>query len=281
MNEIINIFCYELRIQMHSKRVLLGYLVGIMLIINQSMEYIRYAQEMHEAINVLEPFLVAVNNPNTIIFLVLGWMLVISSTPFIDTMSFCIIHRTTRKNWNIAILLYIIVQAILYYCILWFSTVLISFRNGYLANIWSYPLIKTASGYHYSYNIDFPYIEIVNTKNIFFVFMYSLVLAILYAITLGLVVYVISLVSRYHIGPLAGVAFHFVGYEIMKEGLGFTIDYSLLARSIAVLQIGKKALVSFSNTLLIFIIAIVILAELSQKIIFYIDVPNACREETS
>ncbi|MGN0154611.1 MAG: hypothetical protein ACI4A3_09170 [Lachnospiraceae bacterium] len=281
MSNVIRICGYELRIQMKSKRVWLGYLTGIVLIINQSMEYIRYAGELGEAVNVLEPFLVAVNNPNTIIFLVLGWMLVISSTPFIDTMSFYVIHRTSRKNWNRAILVYIIIQAVLYYFILWLATVIISFQNGYLANVWSYPLIKTASGIHSSYDINFPYIELVNAENIFSVFIHSFLLAVLYAVMLGILTYVVSLAFRHNIGPVFGVAFHFLGYEIMKEGLGFAIDYSLLARSVAVLQIGKGALVNVFDTYLIFLIGIVILAELSQKIIAYIDFPKASREEAA
>lgn len=281
MSSIFRIFCYKFKAQFKSKRMWLGYMVGIVLIINHSVAYTQYAIEIGEPINVLEPFLIATNNPNSVVFLILGWLLAMSGTPFIDNISCYIIYRTSRKKWNFAIVLYICFQAIIYYIVLLVSTIVVGIRNGYWGNVWSYPIAKVTINAGGKYNINFPYTELLEVKSVYASVTYTLVLAIGYAILMGLLIYVVSLFGKRNVGSLAGVLFHFLGYEIMKEGLGYNIDYSMLARSIPALQIGDNALTSISDTCILYFFGVVILIELSQEIIRFVDlrVSSAMEEE--
>lgn len=114
MKDILKICVYQFRIQMCSKRVWLGYLLGIVIIMKQSFGYFVYADSLKEPVNVLEAFVVAGNNYNTAMFLILGWLLVISEAPFVNSISFYLIYRTNKKNWNTAMILYIFCQAVIY-----------------------------------------------------------------------------------------------------------------------------------------------------------------------
>ena len=76
--EILRLCAYEFRVQFASVRVWLGYLIGIVLVLRQTAEYLAYAAHFGEPVNVLEGFLIAGNSSNTVMFLVLGWLLVIS-----------------------------------------------------------------------------------------------------------------------------------------------------------------------------------------------------------
>lgn len=98
IKEILSLCIYEFRIQITSKRVWLGYLVGIVIILKQSVEYLAYADNIEEAVNVLDAFIISGNNYNTVMFLVLGWLLIISEAPFVDNNSAYIIYRTQKKT---------------------------------------------------------------------------------------------------------------------------------------------------------------------------------------
>lgn len=276
MSSVLKLCYYEFQVQMKSKRTWLGYMVGIVLIINHSFSYIQYAQDIGESINVLEPFLVAANNPNTIVFLILGWLLVISGVPFIDHISYYAIYRTKRKTWNCAMILYICLQAVLYYLILLVVTILTSMKNGYFANIWSYTIRKVISNVGNEYNINFPYEAFVSGESVYVSVIHTLALAVGYAVLMGLLTYIVSLISKRNIGPVIGVLFHFLGYEIMKEGLGITINFSLLARSIPALQIGEDALTGILDTYIVYAIILMLLFEISQKLIQHIDFRFFC-----
>lgn len=281
MSSVITLCLYEFRIQMKTKRVWLGYLVGMVLIINHSIGYVRYAASLGEPINVLEPFLVAANNPNTILFMILGWLLVISGVPFIDDISYYAVYRTNRKRWNNAVLLYICMQSVLYYIILIAATICIGLKNGYLANVWSYSIVKLASGIMANeYDASFPYQSFIKAESLYMAFFQTFLLSVLYAIWIGVLTYLFSLALRHRTGAVFGIVVHFLGYEIMKEGFGFKITYSLLARSIPALQVGKGALTGLRNSCLLFLIFTCILMILSHKIICCIDFQRFSNQES-
>ena len=281
MREILKICRHEFRIQMNSKRVWLGYMVGIVLILSQAAYYVRYGQAMGEPINVLEAFIVSGNCDRTIMLLPVGWLLVMSEAPFVNRISFYALYRTKKKTWNQAMLLYIVLQAILYYAVLAMITILFSMTDGYLANIWSYPFVGMVEGTSdvSLYNVSFPSMDFVGIQSVFSGFMHTFILQVLYAILVGILLYVASQLSNQILGPVAAFVFHFLGYEIMKEGYGVSIDFSLLARSIVAYQVGKEALVSLVQSYLIFIILIVVLAQLSHQLVRYIDFKTIAMEE--
>lgn len=281
MKDILKICVYQFRIQIVSKRVWLGYLVGIVIIMKQSFGYFVYANTLKEDINVLEAFVIAGNNYNTAMFLVLGWLLVISEAPFVNNNSLYLIYRTNKKNWNMAMLLYIFLQAIIYYSLIAGCTVLFSGKKGFFANIWSNPLIRMTENVNKitEFNVYFPYSSFIKEVSVFQAFLYTWLLCFLYGLILGLFLYTFNLFSNQIAGAVAAFLFHFLGYEIMKEGFMVIIEYSLLARSIPVLQIGENLGVTFQETLLVYAVIIFMLNVASNKIVKFTDFREVSRGE--
>lgn len=273
MSSVIRLCLYELRLQRGYARVWLGYLTGLVLMLNEASHYIRYARELGEDIQVFEPFLVTVNNQSIVVFVVIGWMLVISSVPYIDSSSVYAVYRTTHKKWNLSVCLTIVAQAILYYVILLVGTIVISLPHCYFDNCWSYPLVRLASGTASATDIVFADKSIVDTLSLFSVFGNTFLLAILYACLLGLFTYAMSLAFSRQWGCVAGVLFHFIGFEVMKEGMGFFITYSMLARSIAVLQMGSYAIENLMDTYLLFFVGNYLLMVCAKWLTVRYDVP--------
>ena len=281
LKEILKLCLYEFRIQITSKRVWLGYLVGIVIILRQSMEYLAFADSRVEAVNVLEAFLIAGNNYNQVMFLVLGWLLVISEAPFLNENSMYLIYRTRRKTWNKSMLLYITLQAFVYYGILAGATILFSSKNGFWANIWSSPLVKLTEGGANieQYEVYFPYASFIKETTVFNGFLQTWLLLFAYGLLMGLILYTFSLISNQLTGAIAVFIFHFLGYEIMKEGLMMVIEYSLLARSILVQQIGNDTGPKVSETYLIYGILFCVVVILSNILVKHVDFKEIAKGE--
>ncbi|GFI22825.1 hypothetical protein IMSAGC011_01601 [Lachnospiraceae bacterium] len=281
VKDILKICVYQFRIQMVSKRVWLGYLLGIVIIMKQSFGYFVYADSLKESINVLEAFVIAGNNYNTAMFLVLGWLLVISEAPFINSNSLYLIYRTNKKNWNAAMILYIFYQAIIYYSLIAGCTMLFSVKNGFFSNVWSNPIVRLTENVDKikEINVYFPYTAFIKEISVFQAFLYTWILCFLYGLILGLFLYTFNLFSNQIAGAVAVFLFHFLGYEIMKEGFMVIIKYSLLARSIPVLQIGEDLGVTFHGTLFVYAITIFMLNGVSKNIVKFTDFREASRGE--
>ncbi|MBR1599542.1 MAG: hypothetical protein IJ661_11620 [Lachnospiraceae bacterium] len=281
MRDVIKLCIYELKIQMLSKRVLLGYLVGISIMLKFAVGYIQYGNYIGEPINVLEPFIIVGNCDRIIMLLTVGWLLIMSEAPFVNKISFYALYRTKRKLWNEAMVIYIFVQAILYYAVIAVVLMLLGGMNGYLANIWSVPFIDVLSSGSdsYLYGVDFPSSDYADVQSVYMGFFHTFALQVLYAVIIGIFVYVISQMTNRMAGPIAAFILHFLGYEIMKEGYGIVITYSLLARSIPAFQLGKNALVNLGQSYLIFIVIIILLVELSGKLVNYMDFKNMAIQE--
>lgn len=177
--------------------------------------------------------------------------------------------------------LYILLQAVIYYGILAVSTILFSCRNGFFANIWSKPLTKLAgNGVNVQqYDVSFPYSSFLRETTVFGGFIQTWFLIFVYGLIMGLLLYTFSLLSTQIAGVIVVFLFHFLGYEIMKEGFMMIIKYSLLARSILVLQVESDTGTSVSETYLIYGIIIFLILGLSGRLVKYVDFRDISKGE--
>lgn len=279
--EIIKLCRYEFQLQLSSKRVWLGYLVGVVIVLAQAAEYMNYANDTGEAVNVWDTFIITGNSYNTVMFLVLGWLLVISEAPFVNHNAMYLMHRTKKTIWNQAMILYIILQAIIYYVLLVLSTMIYCAGNGYFANVWSKPFMKLAKEEMNPnlYHVTFPYPELFESHTVFQAFARTFLLLLLYGIIIGLLLYTCNLFSNQIVGAVAVFLFHFLGYEIMKEGLMLNIKYSLLARSLLVMQIGERTGTQVSGTYLVYAVIVISLIESSNILVRYVDLKEVSKGE--
>ena len=129
-----------------SKRVIMGFVLGIALFGYWLNNFMQYVWDTGEPINILEAFIVVEHYYKNILFLVLGWLLIISDAPFIKGNTYLTLCRSSRKRWNIAMLQYIMAQAFLYVTCIAAVSVIVSCSNGYVGNMWSSPT--------YGYNVE-------------------------------------------------------------------------------------------------------------------------------
>lgn len=65
-----------------SKRVIMGFVLGIALFGYWLNNFMQYVWDTGEPINILEAFIVVEHYYKNILFLVLGWLLIISDAPY-------------------------------------------------------------------------------------------------------------------------------------------------------------------------------------------------------
>lgn len=158
---------------------------------------------------------------------------------------------------------------------------LFSVSRGFLGNIWSNPLISLTKNADKitGFNVYFPYGSFIKEVSVFQAFLYTWLLCFLYGLILGLFIYIFNLFSNQIAEAISTFLFHFLGYEIMKEGFMVIIKYSLLARSILILHTGEDLGVTFNETLLVYAIVIFLLIIVSNKIVKFTDFKKASKGE--
>lgn len=268
LRTISKICIYEIRLHAASKRVLMGYLLGAAVMIKQIMGYLCYAGDCGEPIQVCEAFIAACNDSTALMFLTLGWLLVISDAPFLNSASLYTLYRTEKKTWNSAMILYITLQGIMYYISMAFISILLSAPNGYGANIWSAPLrdLAVSENFIQKWNLIFPYREFTEQVTVWQAFGHTCLLAFCYGMVMALLLYICNLAFKNILGMVVTIGFHFLGYEIYKESFSTMIDFSLLARSIPAYQIGRGG-TDLIQTYLLYIILFLVLTEVAQQLI--------------
>ena len=100
--------------EQHNKRVIMGFILGMALFGYWLNLFLQYALDIGEPVNILEAFIVVEHHHKSILFLIVGWLLIISDAPFIKRNTYLSLCRSSRKKWNVAMLQYIIIQAFLY-----------------------------------------------------------------------------------------------------------------------------------------------------------------------
>lgn len=82
----------------HNKRVIMGFLLGIALFGYWLNLFLQYAREIGEPVNILEAFIVVEHHHKSILFLILGWLLIVSDAPFIKRNTYLMLYRSSRKK---------------------------------------------------------------------------------------------------------------------------------------------------------------------------------------
>ena len=84
--------------EQHNKRVIMGFILGITLFGYWLNLFLQYALDTGEPVNVLEAFVVVEHHHKSILFLVVGWLLMISDAPFIKKNTYLLLCRSSRKQ---------------------------------------------------------------------------------------------------------------------------------------------------------------------------------------
>ena len=219
--------------EQHNKRVIMGFILGITLFGYWLNLFLQYALDTGEPVNVLEAFVVVEHHHKSILFLVVGWLLMISDAPFIKKNTYLLLCRSSRKQWDAAMLQYIMIQTFLYVASIVVVSVAVSILLGFWGNMWSSPVYHLAMDTNnylgVKYNISFPWVNIMQTMTVPQAFMITFVFLFLYLVLIGFLLYVCNLLLKEIYGILTVFGIQISGYLLQQEGVTYL---SLMAKAI-------------------------------------------------
>lgn len=219
--------------EQRSGRVIMGYLLGYAIMGYWMSGFLRYAADTGEPINILETFCVVEQHYVNMLFIVLGWLLVVADAPFIKGNIYLLLYRCGRKRWNMGMFFYILVQAFLYTAAMAAFTIMIGSFFGFAGNMWSSPAYSLALDVTNSigtkYNITFPWLMMMRTMSVPEAFAVTFLFLYLYLAFMGALLYAAALLVSGIAGMVVVIGGHLVGYLRMMDG---DTETSLLARAV-------------------------------------------------
>ena len=264
--------------EQHNKRVIMGFILGMALFGYWLNLFLQYALDIGEPVNILEAFIVVEHHHKSILFLIVGWLLIISDAPFIKRNTYLSLCRSSRKKWNVAMLQYIIIQAFLYVASIAIVSVAASFLCGFWGNVWSSPVYNLAmdNGNHLGvkYNISFPWVNVMQAMTVPQAFMITFVFLFLYLVLIGFLLYVCNLLLKEIYGILIVSGIQISGYLLQQEGVTYL---SLMAKAIPGYAIDGNG--GQWEVVLLFWAIILTLVLISLWLIGWVDFKDAMEEE--
>ena len=219
--------------ELRSGRVFMGYLLGFAIMGYWTNGFLRYAADTGEPINILETFCVVEQHYVNLLFLVLGWLLVVADAPFMKGNLCLLLYRCGRNRWNMGMLFYILIQAFFYTAALAAFTIVVSSFFGYAGNMWSSPVytlaLDTANSIGVKYNITFPWLGMMKAMSVPQAFAVTFLFLYLYLAFMGVLLYTAALLFSGIAGVVSVMGVHLVGFLRMMDG---HTDTSLLARAV-------------------------------------------------
>ena len=264
--------------EQHNKRVIMGFILGIALFGYWLNLFLQYALDIGEPVNVLEAFVVVEHHHKSILFLVVGWLLIISDAPFIKKNTYLLLCRSSRKQWDAAMLQYIMIQAFLYVAGIVAVSVAVSTLLGFWGNMWSSPVyhlaMDTGNRLGVKYNITFPWVNVMQAMTVPQAFLITFVFLFLYLALIGFLLYVCNLLLKEIYGILLVFGIQISGYLFQQEGVSYL---SLMAKAIPGYAIDGNG--GQWKVVVLFCAIILILALISSWLIGRVDFKDAMEEE--
>lgn len=215
MSKVIIIFQGMFRQEMPSLRVIMGYILGLTFLALGLNDFLRYAIDIKEPVNIFEAFIVTASQSMAGRCWMLGYLLIVADAPFVNANTYITLYRSGRHVWSMGMLVYVLIQAFLY--TMYFATISIAAVTpfGFCGRIWSSSVYMLATGTSGAiagkYNLYFDgmammkYMTVMQAFGITFLYMFC------YLAFIGILLYVCSLVLGGFWGLLAVVVVHLGG----------------------------------------------------------------------
>lgn len=268
------LFAQELK----TGRVVMGYFLGAAVMGYWMSNFLKYADACGEPINILETFCVVEQHYLNLLFLVLGWLLVVADAPFIRGNTYLLLYRCGRGTWNRGMLSYLLLQAFLYTAAMAGFTVAVSSFFGYMGTVWSSPVyslaMDAANSIGVKYNVTFPWAAMMRGMSVPQAFATVFWFLYLYLVFLGVLLFVCNLLLPGGAGMVLTMGVHLVGYLRMMDGY---VSMSLLARAVPGNFVEKAG--GLLSSVALFVALIAVLAILSALLVKRVDFGAGAREK--
>lgn len=210
LQSILHITKSLLLYEWSDKRVIMGFLAGVTVPFYWLKNFLDYAADAGEPVNILEAFVVVEHEYKSVMFLVLGWFLIVSDAPFINGNTYYSLCRTKKRDWNLTMVFYILVQAALYTAGVALPTVIASLPCGFAGKMWSNPVYLLSQDHNLSrsaeYGISFLQRDMMRAVNMPQAFLATVLCFFLYLVLTGLILYTGNLL----LGGIWGLAIAFI-----------------------------------------------------------------------
>lgn len=204
-----------LRQEMGSLRVIMGYLLGMTFLALALNDFFRYAAEIKEPVNICEAFIVMENQGVAGRFWVLGYLLVIADAPFVRRNTYMLLYRSGRRAWNMGMLLYVFIQALIYSGCFAVGSVAACIPYGFSGRFWSSPVYLLATNASNAiaekYHIFFDGAAMMKHMTVLQAFGITFLYLFCYFVFLGVLLYVCNLVFGGFWGLMSVAAVHLGG----------------------------------------------------------------------
>lgn len=216
-----------------SPFILCAYLLALLAAVKGALPFIRYADGT--SMNVLEPFIILCSDCGQVCWVLLGYLVLMCNAPFINARSMQTLVRTTRTRWSDGMLIYVLLQSLLYYLFLLMVTVILAAPSGFAGNVWSrllYSLSQYGSGVEKEVGLYVPDVSLLETWTVQQAAIHSFLLLYLYSLVLALLLFVGNLALHWIAGSVITIIVHFIGYMLISDSMFGMMKYSLFAHGI-------------------------------------------------
>ena len=212
---VIRIAFGILRQEMGNLRVMMGYLLGMTFLALALNDFLRYAIDLKEPVNICEAFIVTENQGIAGRFWVLGYLLIIADAPFVKKNTYMLLYRSGRRAWNMGMVLYVFIQAFMYSICFAVGSIAASIPYGFFGKLWSSPVyllaVNASNSIAEKYHVFFSGAAMMQHMTVSQAFGITFLYMFCYFAFLGVILYVCNLVLGGFWGLTAVAVLHLGG----------------------------------------------------------------------
>ncbi len=134
---VLNCLFWNLRMLRKNPRLIMSLFMGFLICFLLTEKTISLSYEFLTDIQIFEPFIWCFADSDSILFVSLALILLLSRIPQMDASAAYLVFRANRLNWLLGQVLTAVVVSIGYTLFIFLSSVVLSASNGFLANRWS------------------------------------------------------------------------------------------------------------------------------------------------
>lgn len=224
-----------------SVRVIIGNLQGFFIAFFYGWSYAKYSNTIPCGIG--DAFLLLLNPYLQLSFVLLGYLIIISNLPMVNSLTLLTLIRSGRRKWIYSIIIYLIGQTCIYYTVVFLGAALPAMGVGKWQNVWSDTMIYLARfrprDALINYGISGFDSRILDLWMPIQAIIHSWMLICCYSFFLALVILAGNLNSSMPRGTYIAIAIHFIGILMIKMGGRIRYMCSPMANAVLGMHIGE------------------------------------------
>lgn len=168
-------------------------------------------------INIVDAFIMINNNKYSHLFIVIGILLINSSSPFMDDDQYVVLIRTGKTKWLNNRFFLSVLNVLIYLTVILGATILFTINISFVGNYWSILSRGTAMNLGYVISNGPPVtfsLSMINSMPVYEAALQTFLLMAIYCIFLSEIILVINLKFKSNVGFVFAIGVHFIGWVV-------------------------------------------------------------------